>query len=46
MKIRLSLVLALGLLFAAAWGAALYFNITRNAARADAPSSTQRSESR
>lgn len=41
MKIRLSLVLALAVLFAAAWGAALYFQINEHSAR-----SPQRSESR
>ncbi|HYN85095.1 MAG TPA: hypothetical protein VER32_07585 [Pyrinomonadaceae bacterium] len=41
MKIRLSLVLAVALLFAAAWGAALYFEINHHAA-----SPAQRSESR
>lgn len=35
MKIRLSLVLAVALLFAAVWGAALYINISEQAASPD-----------
>ncbi len=41
MKIRLSLVLALALLFAAVWGAALVYNITNHAASPDAPAAAK-----
>ena len=45
MKIRLSLVLALAVLFAAAWGAALFINIkSYDASRGSAPAAAAAKE--